>query len=96
MDNPVAAGHLVNELEKSYQWAMAPTTATWASRLTHLGFMWHLGASPAHLFINLSQQAQVTLWIAGELTGKKGFASVAAALAKANKDYIKTNPLCPR
>ena len=93
VQNPVAAGHLVNELDKSYQWAMAPTTATWASRLTHLGFMWHLGASPAHLFLNLSQQAQVTLpWLAGELHGKKGFASIAGALARANRDFVRTNP----
>ena len=93
VENPVAAGHLVNELDKSYQWTMNPTTATWASRLTHLGFMWHLGASPAHLLLNLSQQAQVTLpWLAGELHGKKGFAAVAGALAKANKDFVGTNP----
>lgn len=91
--DPVAAGHLVNELDKSYQWAMNPSTATWSSRLTHLGFMWHLGASPAHLLLNLSQQAQVTLpWLAGELTGKKSFGAVAAAMLKANKDFITSNP----
>ena len=91
--DPVAAGHLVNELDKSYQWAMNPTTATWASRLTHLGFLWHLGASPAHLLLNLSQQAQVTApWLAGELVGKKGFGAVAGALLKANKDFLAGNP----
>jgi N12 class adenine-specific DNA methylase len=93
VDDPVAAGHLVNELDKSYQWAMNPTTATWASRLTHLGFMWHLGASPAHLLLNLTQQAQVTApWLAGELAGKKGFGAVAGALLRANKDFIASNP----
>lgn len=93
VDDPVAAGHLVNEMDKSYQWAMNPTTATWASRLTHLGFMWHLGASPAHLLLNLTQQAQVTApWLAGELAGKKGFGAVAGALLKANKDFIASNP----
>lgn len=93
VDDPVAAGHLVNELDKSYQWAMAPTTATWASRLTHLGFLWHLGASPAHLLLNLSQQAQVTApWLAGELAGKKGFGAVASAMLKANRDFLASNP----
>lgn len=89
----VAAGHLVNELEKSFQWAMNPTTATWSSRLTNLGFLWHLGASPAHLFLNLSQQAQVTApWLAGEFKGKRNFGSVTAALLKANKDFLATRP----
>ena len=93
VDDPVAAGHLVNELDKSYQWAMNPTTATWASRLTHLGFMWHLGASPAHLLLNLTQQAQVTApWLAGELAGKKGFGAVAGALLKSNMDFLRGNP----
>lgn len=93
VNDPVAAGHLVNEMDKFYQWAMNPTTATWASRLTHLGFLWHLGASPAHLLLNLTQQAQVTApWLAGELAGKKGFGAVAGALLKANKDFIASNP----
>lgn len=93
LQEPVAAGHLVNELDKTFQWAMAPTTAQWASKLTSLGFMWHLGASPAHLLLNLSQQAQVTApWLAGELHGKMGFGSVASALLKANKDFIASNP----
>lgn len=90
---PVSAGHLINELEKSFQWAMNPGTNALSSRLTHLGFLWHLGASPAHLLLNLSQQAQVTFpWLAGELHGKIGSGSVAAALAKANKDFIASNP----
>ncbi len=90
---PVSAGHLINELEKSFQWAMNPGTNALSSRLTHLGFLWHLGASPAHLFLNLSQQAQVTFpWLAGEMHGKIGSGSVAAALAKANKDFIASNP----
>lgn len=90
---PVSAGHLINELEKSFQWAMNPGTNALSSRLTHLGFLWHLGASPAHLLLNLSQQAQVTFpWLAGEMHGKIGSGSVAAALAKANKDFIASNP----
>jgi hypothetical protein len=90
---PVSAGHLINELEKSFQWAMNPGTNALSSRLTHLGFLWHLGASPAHLLLNLSQQAQVTFpWLAGEMHGKIGSGSVAAALATANKDFIASNP----
>lgn len=90
---PVSAGHLINELEKSFQWAMNPGTNALSSRLTHLGFLWHLGASPAHLLLNLSQQAQVTFpWLSGEMHGKIGSGSVAAALAKANKDFIASNP----
>ena len=90
---PVAAGHLVKELDKTFQWMMNPTTNTLASRLTHLGFLWHLGASPAHFFLNLSQQAQVSLpWLAGELHGKIGGVRVATELAKANKDFIASNP----
>lgn len=93
VDDAVAAGHLVNELDQSYQWTMNPQTADWASRLTHLGFMFHLAGSPAHLLLNLSQQAQITLpWLAGELHGKKGFTGVAAALGKANLDFLRTNP----
>ncbi|MBK8184715.1 MAG: PLxRFG domain-containing protein [Candidatus Competibacteraceae bacterium] len=91
--DPVSAGHLINELEKSFQWAMNPGTNALSSRLTHLGFLWHLGASPAHLLLNLSQQAQVTFpWLAGEMHGKIGSGSVAAALANANKDFIASNP----
>ena len=90
---PVAAGHLVNELDKTFQWIMNPTTNAVSSRLTHLGFMWHLGASPAHFFLNLSQQAQVTFpWLAGELHGKIGAGRIAAALAKANRDFLLSNP----
>ena len=90
---PVSAGHLINELEKSFQWAMNPGTNALSSRLTHLSFF-GTGRSPAHLFLNLSQQAQVTFpWLVSEMHGKIGSGSVAAALAKANKDFIASNRL---
>lgn len=84
--NPNKAADIVGALDSAYQWMMNPTTATWASRATSLGFAWYLGVSPAAALVNFTQQAMVTFPLLGS---RYGFARAAQALAQANADYLR-------
>jgi len=94
------AGAILNELIKSYDWLMNPTNATWANRLTALGFIWHL-TNPSTAMVNLSQLPLMTF---PELASKFGGGAAFGAIHKAMYDYssvlnrwrkMGVNPLKP-
>ena len=82
--DPNRAGDVLNALDKSYEWAMNPNNASWASKATGLGFAWYLGVSPAAAFVNLTQQAVMTF---PELTVRFGTTKAGSAIAAANASY---------
>ncbi len=79
----VAAQHVVDEMAERHNALMNPKTNALSTALTSLGFIFHLGLSPASAMVNLSQTALVAYPVMG---AKWGFDNAAAALLKASKE----------
>ena len=77
----VKAQQVVDEMVKRHESLMNPKSNPVSTALTSLGFVFHLGLSPASAMVNLSQTALVAYPIMG---AKWGFDKSAAALAKAS------------
>ncbi|WP_462319948.1 PLxRFG domain-containing protein [Halochromatium sp.] len=77
--NVIREDQFLEEYRKRYR-IMSPGGAPWAARLTGLGFLWFLGASPAAALVNLTQTPLVAL---PQLAGEHGFRKSSAALTKA-------------
>ena len=72
---------VLNEMQKRHEAAMNPTGNALSTALTSLGFVFHLGLSPASAMVNMTQTALVAYPIMG---AKWGFDKAAAALVKAS------------
>ena len=74
---------IVAELKDSYGWMMNPSNATWANRLTSLGFFWYL----TNLSTSLVNLTQVPIMTFPELGAKFGATRTFAVLNKTIADY---------
>lgn len=77
---------LVNELRKRHGFILNPQGGAAAQVATSAAFVYHLGANPAHLFLNATQTLMLGVPI---LDSRYGFGKAARALSKAGG-------LCPR
>lgn len=77
-----SAQRVVDEMNKRHESLMNPKSNPLSTALTSLGFVFHLGLSPASAMVNLSQTALVAYPIMG---AKWGFNKASAALLKASK-----------
>lgn len=77
-----SAQRVVDEMNKRHESLMNPKSNPLSTALTSLGFVFHLGLSPASAMVNLSQTALVAYPIMG---AKWGFGKASAALLKASK-----------
>ena len=82
----VKAQQVVDEMVKRHDAAMNPKSNALSTALTSLGFMFHLGLSPASAMVNLSQTALVAYPIMG---AKWGFGKSSAALLKASQEAVR-------
>jgi hypothetical protein len=78
-----SAQRVVDEMNKRHESLMNPKSNPLSTALTSLGFVFHLGLSPASAMVNLSQTALVAYPIMG---AKWGFNKASAALLKASKE----------
>lgn len=78
----VKAQQVVDEMVKRHESMMNPQSNPLSTALTSLGFVFHLGLSPASALVNLSQTALVALPVMG---AKWGFRKSSAALLLASK-----------
>lgn len=78
----VQAQQVLDEMVKRHDAMMNPDTSALSTALTSLGFVFHLGLSPASAAVNLTQTAFVALPIMG---AKWGFTKSSAALLKASR-----------
>ncbi|WP_270175209.1 PLxRFG domain-containing protein [Diaphorobacter sp. ED-3] len=82
----VKAQQVVDEMVKRHDAAMNPKTNALSTALTSLGFMFHLGLSPASAMVNLTQTALVAFPVMG---ARWGFAKSSAALLKASQEAAR-------
>lgn len=82
----VKAQQVVDEMVKRHDAAMNPKTNAVSTALTSLGFMFHLGLSPASAMVNLTQTALVAYPVMG---AKWGFKKASAALLKASGEAAR-------
>lgn len=78
----VKAQQVVDEMVKRHESMMNPDSNPLSTALTSLGFVFHLGLSPASALVNLSQTALVAYPVMG---AKWGFGKASAALLVASK-----------
>jgi len=89
----VKAQQVIDEMVKRHDAAMNPSGNAISTALTSMGFVFHLGLSPASALVNLTQTALVAYPLMG---AKWGFAKASTALLKAsqqaaaNKNDIST------
>lgn len=76
---------ITEELGKRHEWVRNPSRSAWAQKLTSLGFVWLLGATPAAALVNLTQNLQVALPI---LSSRYGMAESSGEMAKASKEFM--------
>lgn len=81
-----SAQRVVDEMNKRHESLMNPKSNALSTALTSLGFVFHLGLSPASAMVNLSQTALVAYPIMG---AKWGFGKASAALLKASAEAAK-------
>lgn len=81
-----SAQRVVDEMNKRHESLMNPKSNPLSTALTSLGFVFHLGLSPASAMVNLSQTALVAYPIMG---AKWGFNKASAALLKASAEAAK-------
>ena len=79
----VKAQQVVDEFAKRHELLMNPDSNPISTALTSLGFVFHLGLSPASALVNLTQTAMVAYPIMG---AKWGFDKASSALLKASKE----------
>lgn len=77
---------VVDEMVKRHDAAMNPKTNALSTALTSLGFMFHLGLSPASAMVNLTQTALVAYPVMG---ARWGFRKSGAALLKASQEAVR-------
>lgn len=82
----VKAQQVVDEMVKRHDAAMNPKTNALSTALTSLGFMFHLGLSPASAMVNLTQTALVAYPVMG---ARWGFAKSGAALLQASQEAAR-------
>lgn len=82
----VRAQQVVDEMVKRHDAAMNPKTNAVSTALTSLGFMFHLGLSPASAMVNLTQTALVAYPVMG---ARWGFKKASAALLKASGEAAR-------
>ncbi|QTD44551.1 PLxRFG domain-containing protein [Ottowia testudinis] len=82
----VRAQQVVDEMTKRHDAAMNPKTNALSTALTSVGFMFHLGLSPASAMVNLTQTALVAYPVMG---ARWGFAKSSAALLKASAEAAR-------
>ncbi|MDH4418906.1 MAG: PLxRFG domain-containing protein [Acidovorax sp.] len=82
----VKAQQVVDEMVKRHEAAMNPKTNAVSTALTSLGFMFHLGLSPASAMVNLTQTALVAYPVMG---AKWGFGKASTALLKASGEAAR-------
>lgn len=82
----VKAQQVVDEMVKRHEAAMNPKTNGLSTMLTSLGFIFHLGLSPASAMVNLTQTALVAYPVMG---AKWGFKKASAALLKASGEAAR-------
>lgn len=82
----VKAQQVVDEMVKRHDAAMNPKTNAVSTALTSLGFIFHLGLSPASAMVNLTQTALVAYPVMG---AKWGFKKTSAALLKASGEAAR-------
>ena len=80
------AQRVVDEFNKRHESLMNPQSSPLSTALTSLGFVFHLGLSPASAMVNLSQTALVAYPI---MAAKWGYAKTAAALMTASQQAAK-------
>lgn len=81
-----SAQRVVTEMYHRHESLMNPKSNALSTALTSLGFVFHLGLSPASAMVNLSQTALVAYPIMG---AKWGFGKASAALLKASAEAAK-------
>ncbi|EIY4754695.1 PLxRFG domain-containing protein [Vibrio cholerae] len=86
LPNNVEADRVVEELNKRHEWVRNPSRASWAQKLTSLGFVWMLGLTPAAALVNLTQNLQVALPILGS---RYGMAESSKMMSQATAQYLK-------
>lgn len=82
----IQAQQVVDEMVKRHEIMMNPKTSGVSTALTSLGFVFHLGLSPASAMVNLSQTALVAYPMMG---AKWGWGKASAALLAASQDVVK-------
>ncbi|MDP3230726.1 MAG: PLxRFG domain-containing protein [Acidovorax sp.] len=82
----VKAQQVVDEMVKRHDAAMNPKTNAVSTALTSLGFIFHLGLSPASAMVNLTQTALVAYPVMG---AKWGFKKASTALLKASGEAAR-------
>lgn len=78
---------LLGELKKRHEWIMSPKDSQLANKLTGIGFVYYLGASPASALVNLTQGAQVTLPV---LAAAHGWTKAGKVLASTTAAALRT------
>lgn len=84
--NSVRARQVLDEMVKRHDAAMNPDGNPLSTALTSLGFIFHLGLSPASAMVNLTQTALVAYPVMG---AKWGYAKASAALLRASKEAVR-------
>ncbi|MFG0675873.1 PLxRFG domain-containing protein [Delftia sp. WSY_7] len=82
----VKGQQVVDEMVKRHDAAMNPKTNALSTALTSVGFMFHLGLSPASAMVNLTQTALVAYPVMG---ARWGFRKSGAALLKASQEAVR-------
>lgn len=85
----VMKGRFYNEMVKRHNWVLNPTDSEKSSKLTGLGFLWYLGASPAAAAVNTTQLVVTTLPVLSADHGSKAFSE----LGKGMKDAVSDKNL---
>jgi len=83
---PIEGMLLVNELRKRHEFILNPQGGAAAQVATSAAFVYHLGANPAHLFLNATQTLMLGVPILGS---RYGFGKVTRALSKAVQDFAR-------
>ncbi len=82
----VKAQQVVDEMVKRHDAAMNPKTNKASTWMTSVGFMFHLGLSPASAMVNLTQTALVAYPI---MAARWGYGRASAALFKASQEAVR-------
>jgi len=82
----VLAQQVVDEMVKRHENLMNPKVNPVSTALTSIGFVFHLGLSPASAMVNLTQTALVAYPIMG---AKWGYNRASAALLKASQEVVR-------
>ena len=83
---PVQGMQLVNELRKRHEFILNPKGGAAAQIATTAAFVYHLGANPAHLFLNATQTAMIGVPVLGS---RYGFGRTVSALQRAVADFAQ-------